>query len=261
MESYNTITFEKKDGIGLLTLNRPNQLNAFSLEMTEELLSVFDSLIDDYECRVVVITGSGKGFCAGADLKHMAEFDYSDLKRRTLKFWEIQKRSARMIEKMRHIPQPIIAAVNGVALGGGMCLSLPADIRIASKSAKFSAAFINVGMTGTDMGSSYFLPRIVGLTRASEILLTGRFVGAEEALRIGLVTQITEDEEIVNTAIDIARLLLEKSILGLTLTKEALKLSFDNSLEGMISIENRNQTLAGLSGSWEEALAKFLNKK
>lgn len=260
MKNFNTITFEKKDGIGLLTLNRPKQLNVFSLEMMEELFTVFDSLMDDYECRVVIITGAGKGFCAGADLQMMDDIDYSDLKGRTLEFWKIQKRATRVVERMNRIPQPIIAAVNGVALGGGMCLSLPADIRIASKRAKFGAAFINVGLTGSDMGCSYFLPRIVGLTRASEILLTGRYVEAEEALRIGLVTQITEEEDLVNTAMDIARKLLEKSVIGLSLTKEALKCTYDNSFEGMTNIENRNQTLSGLSGPWEEALAKFLKK-
>lgn len=261
MQNFKTITFEEKDNIGLLTLNRPEQLNAFSMEMIEELFTLFDSLIDDYTCRVVVITGAGKAFCAGADLKMMAELDYSDLKGRTLEFWKIQKRAARIIQKMNQIPQPIIAAVNGVALGGGMCLSLPADIRIANRRAKFAASFINVGLTGSDMGSSYFLPRIVGLTRASDILLTGRNIDAEEAYRIGLVTQIIDEDALLSTAMDIAKLLLEKSVVGLTYTKEALKCTFDNSLEGMINIENRNQTLSGLSGSWEEALSKFLKKK
>ncbi|MGV8059697.1 MAG: enoyl-CoA hydratase/isomerase family protein [Smithellaceae bacterium] len=260
MNNFKAITFEKKDGIGLLTLNRPDRLNAFTPEMAQEMITVFDGLIEDNECRVVIITGKGKAFCAGADLKQLSDFDYSDLKGRTVKFWQIQKKSALVIEKMRQIPQPIIAAVNGVAMGGGMCFSLPADIRIASKSAKFCAAFINVGMTATDMGSSYFLPRIVGLTRASEIMFTGRFVGAEEALRIGLVTQVTEDSEIVDVAMGIAKVMLEKSVLGLILTKEAINHSYNNSLEGMTCIENRNQTLAGLSGSWEEALNKFLKR-
>lgn len=261
MSEFKTIIFEKKEGIGLLTLNRPERLNALSLEMTEELLTLFNSLVDDYECRVVVMTGVGRAFCSGTDLKNMSNLDYGDLKGRTLKLWRIQKKSARIIAKMREIPQPVIAAVNGVAAGGGLCLTLPADVRLAGKSAKFNAGMINWGMTGADMGTAYFLPRIVGFTRASEILLTGRFVEAEEALRIGLVTQVTEDEEVLSTAMEIAKSMLEKSVLGLSLTKEALNVSFNMSLEGVACIENRNQVIAGLDGSWEDGLTRFMTRR
>lgn len=260
MSDFKTITFENKEGIGLLTLNRPEKFNALSNEMADELLAVFNSLVDDYDCRVVVMTGAGKAFCAGTDLAGM-NLDFADLKGRTLKLWKIQTKASRVVAKMREIPQPIISAVKGVAAGGGLCLSLPADVRVVGKSAKFNAGFINWGLTGTDMGCAYFLPRIVGFTRASEILLTGRWVEAEEALRIGLATQLTEDDNVLNSAMEIAKIMLQKSVLGLTMTKEALNFSFDNSLAGVICIENRNQLVTGLSGAFEDGIREFMTRK
>lgn len=261
MYKFQTITFEKNDGIGLITLNRPERLNAISHDMVDELLAVQDSLVSDPECRVLVITGAGRGFCSGTDLKSVPKVDSGDMMERTLQRYARQKRVSDIMLKMRQIPQPVIAAVNGVASGGGMCLALAADIRVAGNSAKFNAAFINMGLTGGDLGSSYFLPRLVGISRASEILFTGRWVEAEEALNIGLISRITHDEEVLDAALEIARSMLEKSALGLRLTKELLNTTLQNSLEAGLQVENRQQVLCMLSGAWEAGINRYMKRK
>lgn len=261
MGEFQTITFEKKDGIGLLTLNRPERLNAISIELIDELMAVQDGLLSDLECRVLVITGAGRGFCSGTDVKESLKPNSEDMYERTLLGFAKQKKVSDIVLKMRQIPQPVIAAVNGVASGGGMSLALAADVRVAGRSAKFNAAFINMGLSGGDLGSSYFLPRLIGISRASEILYTGRWVEAEEALHIGLVSRITQDEDVLNEAMKFAKSMLEKSYLGLRLTKELLNTSLENSLEAVLQLENRQQLLCSLSGAWAIGLNRFKNKK
>lgn len=258
---FETITFEKKGEIGLLTFNRQERYNAISYQLMDEVADVLDSLKYDNECRVLVITGAGKAFCAGTDLKEPKEIFEGDSKARIPLQYDKQKRLSDLIVRFRQIPQPVIAAVNGVAAGGGMCFALASDVRVAGPNARFIASFVNVGLSGGELGASYFLPRLVGLSRASELLLTGRDVYAEEALQIGLVSRLTGEGEVLQVAFDIANLMLEKSPLGLKLTKEILNTTLEHDLEASLQIENRSQVLCVLGGSFEDAIKRFENRK
>jgi enoyl-CoA hydratase len=258
---FETITFEKKGEIGLLTFDRQERYNAISYQLMDEVAEVLDSLKYDTECRVLVITGAGKAFCSGTDLKEPKDIFGGDPKERIPMQYDKQKRLSDLIVRFRQIPQPVIAAVNGVAAGGGMCFALASDVRVAGPNARFIASFVNVGLSGGELGASYFLPRLVGMSRASELLLTGRDVYAEEALQIGLVSRLTGEGEALSVAFEIANLMLEKSTLGLKLTKEILNTTLEHDLEASLQIENRSQVLCVLSGSFEDAIKRFENRK
>lgn len=257
---YETIIWEKRGEVGLLTFNRPERYNAISYQLMDEVADVLDSLKYDSECRVLIITGAGKAFCSGTDLKEPRKFE-GDPKERVPKLFDNQKRLSDLIVRFRQIPQPVIAAVNGVAAGGGMCFALASDVRIAGPNARFIASFVNVGLSGGELGASYFLPRLVGMSKASELLLTGRDVYAEEALQIGLVSKIVGENEVLQEAFEIANMMLDKSPLGLKLTKEILNSSLEHNLEASLQVENRSQVLCVLSGSFEDAIERFANRK
>ncbi len=259
---YETIRFQEPEaGIGLLVLNRPDRLNALSLAMLEELQGLFGELKERERVRVLVVTGAGRGFCSGADLKDArirreAAVSFASAASHLV---AVQKKYANVILEMRRVPQPIIAAVNGPAAGGGMCLALASDVIIASPQASFTPSFINIGLTGGDMGSSYLLPRAVGTARASEILLTGRTVSAQEAERIGMVSRLAQSAEmLMEEAMQVARAMLGKSPVGLRLTKETLNLNLNApSLEAAIELENRNQSMTATMPELIKALEKF----
>jgi len=262
---FKTIKYaEPEAGIGLITLNRPDRLNALSLEMVEELTILFRQLQEREEIRVIILTGEGRGFCSGADLKDGFQKREAAivLSSATTHLVKVQKKYANLVLEMRRIPQPIIAAVNGPAAGGGMCLALAADVVIAGPQATFIPSFINIGLSGGEMGTTYFLPRMVGSARAAEILLTGRGVGAVEAERIGLVSRLVEEGRLMETALAIARLMLAKSPMGLRLTKEALNQNLTApSLEAAVELENRNQSMGCCSPDFIRALEAFSQKK
>ncbi len=251
-------TTEPKPGIKVITLTRPESLNAISLRLADEFLHTLDELKYDRNCRVVILTGAGRGFCAGTDLKEMDEF--SKQPDRLNNQWWLQKTMAAIISTMRSIPQPIICAQNGAAAGGGASFVMASDIRIAVPKAKTILAYINVGMSGADMGSSYFLPRLIGLSRASEIMYTGRPVLADEAERIGLISRIVEPEDLMNVAMEYADTLLSKAELGLICTKESLNVCLQNDLDNQCNFENRNQFVCTAVGSFAEGAASFANK-
>jgi len=275
-----TIKFElRDDGIGILTLNRPDKLNAISLQMVEDLHKILDNLMIDLDCRVVILKGEGRAFCAGLDLKESIVLDSKnapqELKDRFY-FLDVPKndniklfvytqwRLSQIIVKMRKISQPIIAIINGAAAGGGFAFTLASDIRIAGENAKFNNAFIKLGVSGSDMGSSYFLPRLIGMSRAAEILYTGRFIDAREAEKIGLVLKIVKGDEnqLIDSAIEIAKNMINKSPLGLRLTKQAINLSLDSpSLDTMIEMENRAQAISSRSKDMKEGVAAFFEKR
>ena len=275
-----TIKFElRDDGIGILTLNRPDKLNAISLQMVEDLHKILDNLMINLDCRVVILKGEGRAFCAGLDLKESIVLDSKnapqELKDRFY-FLDVPKndniklfvytqwRLSQIIVKMRKISQPIIAIIQGAAAGGGFAFTLASDIRIVGENAKFNNAFIKLGVSGSDMGSSYFLPRLIGMSRAAEILYTGRFIDAYEAERIGLVLKIVEGDEkqLIDSAIDLAKNMINKSPLGLKLTKQAINLSLDSpSLDTMIEMENRAQAISSRSKDMKEGVAAFFEKR
>jgi enoyl-CoA hydratase len=261
--NYQTITFEEPEsGMGLLTLNRPAQLNAISLEMLDDLSHLFSELDERDEIRVLIITGAGRGFCSGADLKDKRLLSEESLKlfsSAALHLEKIQKRYAGVIIKMRRLAQPVIAAVNGPAAGGGMCIALASDIIIASPAAKFIASFINIGLSGGELGTTYFLPKMVGAARASEILMTGRTVDAYEAEKIGLVSCLVEENRLMEKAEETARILLGKSPFGLRMTREAIHRNLNApSVEAAIEFENRNQSIGCCDPEFFNAVMAFM---
>lgn len=277
---FETLKFElREDGIGLLTLNRPNKLNALNFQMIEDLHSIFDDLMINLDCRVLILKAAGRAFCAGLDLRESTVLQ-SKKKPEGLKkkffFMKApdkdtikakiyaQSRASHLIIKMRKISQPIIAIIQGPATGAGFTLSLAADIRIAGADAKLANSFINIGFSGSDLASSYHLPRLIGMSRAAEILYTGRFINAKEAEEIGLISKVVEGDEtkLLDAAMEIAENLLTKSPLGLRMTKEAINISLDSpSLETIMQIENRSQMLCSTSTDLLEGINAFFEKR
>lgn len=272
---FETIKFElREDGIGILTLNRPDRLNALSLQMMEDLHQIFDHLMTNLDCRVVIMRGEGRAFCTGLDLKEAIVLQKSKTPKEYKKFYfldapeKIKKsiyyewRLSHLILKMRKTNQPIIAIIQGPAVGGGIAFVMAADIRIAGENAKFNIGFINIGLSSADIGSSYFLPRLIGLSRAAEIMYTGRFFEAKEAENIGFVSKVVPDENLMDAAIDIGKEMLNKSPLGLRMTKEAINISLDSpSLETIIQLENRTQMLCAASKDAMNAIQAKIEKK
>jgi enoyl-CoA hydratase len=262
---FNTIKFDTpQEGIGRITLNRPARLNAINLDMLEELHVLFEQLTTDEDVRVIVITGAGRGFCSGADLmdERIASQAATLFSNAAAHLFKIQKVYSRLVIEMRRLPQPIIAAVNGTAAGGGMCMALASDVIIAGARASFTPSFINIGLSGGELGTTYFLPRLVGSARAADILMTGRTVDAAEADRIGLISRLTEDERLMEVALEIASSMLDKTPLGLRLTKETLNQNQNApSLESAIELENRNQSILCLTPEFFKAVEKFGQRK
>ncbi len=254
--NYETLLIENKNGVDYLTLNRPDALNSLNKKMVEELRNYFGELYFNQKVRVVVIKGSGRAFCAGLDLKE--GIDISGV----VKGMKAQREISEIIIKMRRCPQTIISLVHGAACGGGFAIALASDIRIAGKSAKMNAAFIKIGLSGCDVGVSYLLPRLIGLSVASELILTGRFIYAERALKVGLVSDVVEDSDLEHAVLPLVEDLLATTPFGLRLTKECLNLSVDASgLEATIAMEDRNQMLCAQSSDFEEGINAFFTKQ
>ena len=260
MGEFRTIIFEEKEpSIGLVTMNRPDQLNAINLAMLEDFEQLCEALTRDDSIRVLVITGAGRGFSSGADLNDAVVHKDTDAFADPENFLKIvQERYASMVLNLRKIPQPVISAVNGPAAGGGFAMTLASDIRVASPEAYFVASFINIGLSGGELGCSYFLPRLVGLSRASDMLYTGRKVRADEAEKMGLVSTVVPKEELVETALSYARTMTGKSPGGLKLTKRVLEDNLHaSSLQSAVNLENRNQTVMVFSGEFFKLVQSF----
>ncbi len=258
--AYQTLLIEKRGPVDWLTLNRPEALNAISLQMVEELNDYFGRLYHDASTRIVVMKGAGRCFSAGLDIKEREASDG-----REVPFaggFGFQGFLAEVYIKMRRCPQPIISLVHGPACGGGFAFALASDIRIAGESARMNAAFIRIGLSACDMGVSYFLPRLVGVSVASELMLTGRFINAQRSLATGLVSEVVPDERLGAAAQSYIEEMLGTSPMGLRLTKEGLNMAVDAaSLEAAMAIENRNQTLCARSEDFAEGRRAFLEKR
>jgi enoyl-CoA hydratase/carnithine racemase len=256
--SYDTLQVTKEGAIDWLTLNRPEALNAMSRTMMLELQHYFGSLYTDHSVRVVVLRGAGRGFCAGLDLKE----DRSSEPGGAVTGLRVQRRVSEIVLRMRRAPQPIISLIHGPASGGGFALALASDIRIAGPKARMNAAFIRIGLTACDVGVSYFLPRLVGSALASELLLTGRFIDAERAKAVGLVSDVVADDALQQAGRSMAQEILGNSPVGVRLTKECLNMSVDaGSLEAVIAMEDRQQILTSTTGDMREGVAAFLDKR
>ncbi|MGB5911126.1 MAG: enoyl-CoA hydratase/isomerase family protein [Promethearchaeia archaeon] len=272
---FKTIKFElKENGIGIVSLNRPEKLNAISFQMEEDLHNLLDSLMVNLDCRVLIFKGEGRAFCAGTDLQEglilnskksppgYDSFHYLNvsepIKRKIYHQWRISQ----IYVKMRKISQPIIIIVHGAAAGGGFGFAMASDIRIASTDVKFINASINIGLSGADVGGSYFLPRLIGMSKAAEILYTGKIIGAKEAEKSGLVIKVVEKDDLLASALELAEELLKKSPLGLRMTKQAINLSMDSpSLENVLQLENSSIVLTFSSKDINEASSAFFEKR
>ena len=241
--SYQTIEFKQEGAVGVLTLNRPERMNAMNYAMRDELRGFFMDRLVDLETRVIVLTGAGKGFCSGLDLKD-STITSPDNRYDPKTAYELQRRFSDIILFMRRCPQPVIGALNGAAVGAGLSVAMACDFRLAAPAAKFSAAYINIGTGGADMGSSWLFTREVGFGNAARYLLSGDFFDAAEALRIGFVQAVVEPEKLMEEAMALANNLAGKSPLGLRLTKEALDRNIGAAtLEDAIRLEDRNQAM------------------
>src|SRR5581483_9238913 len=205
-----------------ITLNRPERMNAISWELVDELHGALDRLERDNSIRVVILTGAGKGFCSGLDLTMRDGSSRSSGLDGPAAGMRTQAYLAEVMLRFRRIPQPIIAAVNGIALGGGLAFSLYSDIRVCCESARFGTQFIKVGLSGCDVGVSYALPRIVGASHAFELMLTGRVIDSVEAARIGLVSRVVPEGTEVDAALEIAGEILDRAPFGVVMTKEVM---------------------------------------
>jgi len=254
-----TVTLEKaRPHVTVVCLNRPERLNAMSIDLCLELKGALEQIAHDNDCRIVVLTGAGRAFCSGLDLKDHSIIPNVD----GLTIPRIGPRAIRiysqLIPIMRHIPQPIIAAVNGPAYGGGMCLTLGADIRIASESAVFNATGIVNGLTSTELGVSWLLPRLIGAAHSNDVLFTGRRLDAAEALRMGLVSRVVPDSAVLECALDIAEGMCQFSPYGVQMTKQVIWANLENtSLAAAIELEDRNQIMLGMTDNLPEAITAF----
>jgi enoyl-CoA hydratase len=250
------------EGITQITLNRPERLNAMNHALISGLYSALDALAEDRSCRVIVLTGAGRGYCAGLDLTEGATPPSARGLGRAQAGMTVQKMIAGLVPKMRSMPQPIISAVNGAASGGGLALALASDVRIASANARFNVAFVRIGLSGCDIGVSWLLPRLVGASRAFELLLTGRLIDAAEADRIGLVTRVVDEGHSVVSALETAELIVGNSPFGVRMTKEVMWSQLEiGSLQAGLDLENRTQVLSSFTGDLTEAMQAFVEKR
>ena len=243
------------DGVTVATLNRPDRLNAIDTVMFEELERLAKIAEADPRVRVLILTGAGRGFCAGLDLEVAGDLPGMDVE----DFMRLQETVGRVVIALRQLPKPLIAAVNGAAAGGGLALALAADVRLATPRAKFGVAFIRLGLSACDMGVSWMLPRIVGLGAASELMLTGRVIDAAAAKEIGLVNRVVAEDDLMSAALELAREMARNAAFGLRLTKQGLQLNVDApSIQAAVELENRNQVLASRSAEMKATFERFM---
>ena len=258
-QNYETLLVQRDAAVVHLTLNRPEALNAINTTMVSELRDFFDQLCEDREARVVVLRGAGRAFCAGLDIKASQSGDTNSPFGAGMGF---QGYLAEVYVRMRRCPQPIISLIQGPACGGGFAFALASDIRVAADNARMNAAFIRIGLSACDMGASYFLPRLVGTSLASELMLTGRFIEADRALASGLVSKVVARADLDGAADEYLAEMLTTSPMGLRLTKEGLNMSIDAAgLEAAMAIENRNQVLCARSNDAKEGMRAFMEKR
>jgi enoyl-CoA hydratase len=248
--------------VRVLTLDRPDDLNAMNAELCGALHEELDRIAADRSCRVAVITGAGRAFCVGLDLRGYGVAPGNDGTDNARDGLGNQEHMSRLILKLRDTPQPLIAAVNGPAAGFGLALALGSDIRFAAREAVFRAVFLNVGVSNCDMGVSWLLPRLIGASRAHELMLTGRRVGAEEAERIGLVAAAVDGDALLDRALEAAEQIAAWTPWGIRLTKQGMWSALEMPSEwAAIEYEDRQQIMALHGNAPAEAVSAFLEKR
>jgi len=250
---YNTIIFEKKESILYISLNRPDVFNAFNEDMLTELTDSFEIADVDKEIRCIVLTGSGKAFCSGQDLKAFNE------SKSTFKELLDNKYNP-LIKRISEMKIPVICALNGVAAGAGMSLALACDYRIGSESCSMTEVFINVGLV-PDSGSSFFLPRIVGYAKAFELCVTGEKISAEEALKLGLLNKVVSGSLLKKYTDIIALQFASRPTAAIGMIKDLLKSSFESDLDKILNKEGEYQEIAGSTNDFKEGIDSFLEKR
>ena len=253
MKSYKTIHVEKKEGIGYLTLNRPEVRNAFNQEMIDEIRDALRLVDKDEEIRVLIITGAGKAFQAGADIAELSIMKPMEL----LRWNEGMVRINAALEKLR---QPVIAAINGIAMGGGLELAISCTLRVMAASAKMALPEVKLGIIpGT--GGTQRLPRLIGKGLAAELLLTGDIITAQDAYRIGLVNKIVPDGEAVKGAEELARKIMANAPIAVEMAKDALEVGKDLPLEHAVQYSQKNCVTCFSTGDMKEGMRAFLEKR
>lgn len=253
MDSYRTIRLERKEGIGYLTLNRPEVRNAFSQEMIDELRAVLGVIGRDHEIRVVIVTGAGKIFQAGADIAEMSAMKPMDILR-----WN--EGIVRINAALEGLRQPVIAAINGAALGGGLELAISCTLRVAAQSAKLGLPEVKLGIIpGT--GGTQRLPRLIGKGRAAELILTGDLIGAKEALEIGLVNRVVPDGEEVRAAEELARKIMANAPIAVELAKDSMEIGKDLPMEHAVQYSQKNCVTCFSTEDMKEGMSAFLQKR
>ena len=249
-------------GVTRITLNRPDKLNAMTAGLVGTLHDELDRVAADRTCRVVILTGAGRGFCAGLDLNGYGQLPGSQGRGAVQAGFATQQHIAGLIPHLRRLPQPVVAAVNGPAAGGGFALVLGADIRIAAASAKFNAAFVRIGLSACDIGTSWLLPRLVGAGRAHELMLTGRIFDAVEAAAIGLVLEVVPDDALTDRVLEEAELIMRNSPMGVHMTKEVMWSALEiPGQQAAIDLENRTQIMVSQTADHVEALRAFRERR
>ena len=244
--------------LAVVTMHRPERLNAMSVELVGELQAAFDALAEDNDTWVVVLTGSGRAFSSGLDLKDHGVVPNIDGLQVGRIAQKAMRHYSRLVPTMRRLPQPVIAAVSGPAYGGGMCLALGADLRFAAESATFNSTGIVNGLTSTELGVSWLLPRLIGVARSNDLLLTGRVVDAAEALAMGLVSRVLPDADLLEACLDVAEAMCRYSPYGLAMTKDVIWANLEvGSLEAAIELEDRNQLMLGFTENLPTAIRAF----
>jgi len=245
-------------GVAVIELNRPERMNAISFDLVEELHVALDEVAADCGCKVVVLTGAGKAFCSGLDLTSWGELPAEGESRYRPAGTSGQAYMSTLASHIRRTPQIVIAAINGPAFGGGLALSLACDLRFAAESATLCAAFIKTGLTATDQGISYFLPRLIGASRAFDLMVTGRTIDAATAESMGIVSQVHPDDELLERSLDAARSIAGYTAVGLRMTKQVMWANLDaSSLDDCLALEDRNQDLAMASTEVRGYMAQY----
>jgi enoyl-CoA hydratase len=258
-----SISAGSRDAVSVVTLDDPERYNALSSTMVTELKQAFADVRADRDTRAVVLTGAGRGFCAGANLAGDDELPARARDRGPVGLVQMmQEHLAELMLAIHELPQPVIAAVHGAAVGGGLALALAADLRVASDDAFFASQFIRVGLSSCDVGTSYFLPRVIGATRAAELMLTGRRFTAAEADRMGMLNRFVARDDLLVAANDLAAAVIDNSEYGVYMTKVGLWANLDApSLRAAMELENRTQVLGTFTGNMTEAAQAFREKR
>ncbi len=257
------VEFERRGGTAIITLSRPERLNAVTATMVEELIAILDGLMTDTATRVVVLTGAGHAFTAGMDVHGGGPGSTDDGHEGAVaRVYRGMARGGDLIMRLREIPQPVVAALRGPVVGMGMSLALACDLRVAAPSTKFIAPFLKIGFSAGDLGLTWMLPRLIGTSRAAEIFYRARSVTGAEAYDLGLIAELTEEGADLEAALALADELLSRSPFGLRHTKELLNLSLDApGLRQQLAVENRTQTLAFFTEDLAEGLAATMEKR